>query len=132
LKTDKLELGVYPLKVVVADSFSSSEATWQIKIVSLSSVEANGKGIPKEYQLSQNYPNPFNPSTIIRYELPRAANVSLKIFNTLGEEVAVLANEQKEAGYYQTTWNANVPSGIYFCRLQAGEFLQTKKMILVR
>jgi len=150
LKTDKLELGEYQLKAVVADSFSSSQATWQIKVSSLSSVEGDGKDIPKEYQLSQNYPNPFNPSTTIGYSLPKAATVSLRIFNTLGQEVAVLVNEQKVAGYYEVQWNANVPSGMYFYRLsvvpsarrdlvptegrngQAGEFMETRKMVLLR
>ena len=91
------------------------------------------KQIPTVFSLEQNYPNPFNPSTIIGYAVPRSANVSLRVFNTLGQEVAVLVNERKEAGFYQTTWNAStVPSGIYFYRLQAGEYVETKKMILLR
>ena len=88
--------------------------------------------LPKGVFLDQNYPNPFNPSTIIRYELPKSSNVTLKIFNTLGQEVVTLVSERKDAGYYQTTWNANVPSGIYFYRLQAGAFVETKKMTLIR
>jgi len=64
--------------------------------------------------------------------LPRSGNVSLKIFNTLGQLVATLVNEQKKAGYFQATWNANVSSGIYFYRLQAGEYVETKKMIVLR
>jgi photosystem II stability/assembly factor-like uncharacterized protein len=88
-------------------------------------------GSPRGYLLSQNYPNPFNPSTMIRYELPKACNVTLKIFNTLGQEVVSLVNERKESGYYQATWTANVPSGIYFYRLQAEEFVETRKMILL-
>jgi hypothetical protein len=89
--------------------------------------------IPLEYSLSQNYPNPFNPSTTINYSVPRSANVSLTIFNTLGQKVASLVNRREEEGYHQVIWNAtNVPSGIYFYRLQAGEFLETKKIILLR
>jgi hypothetical protein len=84
------------------------------------------------YALDDNYPNPFNPSTTISYSLPKSANVSLKIFNALGQEVAVLVNEQKPPGYYQVRWNANVPSGFYLYRLRAGEFVETKKMVLVR
>jgi hypothetical protein len=84
------------------------------------------------FSLGQNYPNPFNPTTTIRYDLPKSANINLKIFNTLGQEITSLVNEHKEAGYYQATWNANVPSGIYFYRLQAGEYVETKKMILLK
>jgi hypothetical protein len=88
--------------------------------------------LPTDYALSQNYPNPFNPSTTIRYDLSKATNVTLKIFNALGQEVALLVNERKDAGSYQETWNANVPSGIYFYRLQSGEYVETKKMIVLR
>jgi CubicO group peptidase (beta-lactamase class C family) len=89
--------------------------------------------IPKQFQLMQNYPNPFNPSTTISYSLPKSATVTIKIFNALGQEVALLENERKDAGNYQTTWNAfSTPSGVYFYRLQAGEYLETKKMILVK
>ncbi len=95
-------------------------------------VERSGSEIPSEFALSQNYPNPFNPSTTISYSLPMTANVSLGVFNTLGQQVALLVNERKEAGYYQVTWNANVSSGFYFYRLQAGEFVETRKMILLQ
>jgi photosystem II stability/assembly factor-like uncharacterized protein len=92
-----------------------------------------GDASVSKFQLNQNYPNPFNPSTTINYSLPRTANVSLRIFNALGQELASIVNERKEAGQYQAAWNAsNVPSGIYFYRLQAGEFLDTKKMLLLR
>ena len=87
---------------------------------------------PSEIRLSQNYPNPFNPSTSISYSLPKTAVVSLRIFNALGQEITTLVNERKEAGNYQVTWNATVPSGIYFYRLQAGEFIETKKAILLK
>jgi len=97
----------------------------------LVSVERATNIIPKGYELSQNYPNPFNPSTTISYSLPKTAIVSLRIFNALGQEVASLVNERKEGGNHQTTWNPNVPSGIYFYRLQAGEFMETRKMILL-
>jgi photosystem II stability/assembly factor-like uncharacterized protein len=103
-------------------------------------VDGQSPEIPKHFILAQNYPNPFNPSTTISYELPRAASVSLKIFNTLGQEIAVLVNERKDAGFYQVQWNANVLSGIYFYRIQAGDastgsargFVETKKMILLK
>ena len=96
--------------------------------------------IPREFALHQNYPNPFNPSTTIGYDIPRAAHVSLKIYNTLGQVVASLADEHKEPGYYQVQWNATVPSGIYFCQLQArdavtassGGFVELKKLVLLK
>ena len=89
--------------------------------------------LPSMYSLGQNFPNPFNPSTVILYTLPSGGLVTLRIFNLLGQEVALLVNERKEAGYYQATWSAsNVPSGVYFYRLQAGEFVQTKKAILLK
>jgi hypothetical protein len=87
---------------------------------------------PNDFRLEQNYPNPFNPSTTISFSLPRTAVATLRIFNALGQEVALLANERKEAGYYQVTWDATVPSGIYFYSLRAGEFLQTKKMMVLK
>jgi hypothetical protein len=98
----------------------------------LTSVDGKRFELPGRTTLYQNYPNPFNPSTTIQYDLPKAAIVSLKIFNTLGQVVATLANEKREAGYYAVQWNATVPSGIYFYRLQSGEYIETKKMILLR
>ena len=88
--------------------------------------------LPAHFRMLQNYPNPFNPSTTISYAVPRTANVSLRIFNMLSQQVALLVNERREAGNYQSTWNANVPSDIYFYRLQAGEYVETKKMVLIR
>lgn len=87
--------------------------------------------MPATYFLTNNFPNPFNPSTTIKYSIPKASPVSLKIFNTLGEEIETLVNIEKSIGTYKLTWNAaNHPSGVYFYRLQAGSFFETKKMIL--
>lgn len=89
--------------------------------------------MPKQYALEQNYPNPFNPTTTIAYQLPAASNVSLKVFDMLGKEVATLVNGRQEAGAYTVNFNANqLSSGIYFYRLQAGNFLQTRKMMLLK
>ena len=98
------------------------------------------KGIvPSEYQLSQNYPNPFNPSTIIRYSLPFTSKVVLKIYNTLGQEVMTLKNETNTEGIYEVSFkSSNLPSGVYFYRLDAESidgnknFTSTKKMILMK
>ena len=88
---------------------------------------------PVDYTLQQNYPNPFNPVTIISYSLPVKSEVELVIYNALGEGVMQLENEEKEAGRYSVKFNATeLTSGIYFYRLQAGEFVETKKMVLLR
>ena len=89
--------------------------------------------LPNLYALEQNYPNPFNPSTKIRYSVPQSSNVMLKIFDILGNEIETLVNEEKPVGTYELTWYAkNLPSGVYFYRLQAGSFVETKKMLLLK
>lgn len=88
---------------------------------------------PREFVLLQNYPNPFNPSTTITYELPQTSHVSLSVYNVLGLEVATLVNQEEPAGAYTVQFNGRgLSSGVYFYRLQAGEFTQTKKLLLVR
>ncbi|MCI0555705.1 MAG: FG-GAP-like repeat-containing protein, partial [Anaerolineae bacterium] len=88
---------------------------------------------PSSYSLSQNYPNPFNASTTIRYEIPNRTNVQLEVIDALGRQIAVLVNEEKEAGYHEVDWQANdIASGVYFYRLKAGSFVETKKLILLR
>jgi len=85
------------------------------------------------YDLHQNYPNPFNPNTKIKFVIPKSSFVNLKVYNVLGKEAATLVNEEKPAGNYEVEFNAtDLPSGIYFYRLQAGDFIETKKMILLR
>jgi len=89
--------------------------------------------IPGEYSLDQNFPNPFNPSTTIRFELLQKEFVTIKVFDILGKEVATLVNEQKEAGRYDVDFNAaGLNSGIYFYRIEAGSFAETKKMIFLK
>lgn len=90
-------------------------------------------GIPAEFNLSQNYPNPFNPKTTISFQLPKSVFVNLSIYNITGQLVKILINEPKNAGYYNIEWNVkNVDSGIYFYRIQAGEFSSVKKCIVVK
>ena len=89
--------------------------------------------VPSKFELDQNYPNPFNPSTKIRYQLPTESKVVIKIYNILGSEVMVLVNEQKEAGSYEAEFNAsNLSSGTYIYKINADNFVQTKKMILLK
>ena len=89
--------------------------------------------LPEQFSLEQNYPNPFNPSTTINFSIPASDFVTLKVFNVLGSEVATLVNEQKEPGSYQVSFNANnYSAGIYFYNLSAGNFIETRKMILLK
>lgn len=88
---------------------------------------------PQDFTLSQNYPNPFNPSTKIQYVVSSMSYVVLKVYDILGREVATLANEEKSAGSYEVQFNAsNLPSGTYFYVFRAGNYAETKKMVLLK
>ncbi|MCH7770810.1 MAG: T9SS type A sorting domain-containing protein [Bacteroidetes bacterium] len=96
-------------------------------------VEEENNLIVEEFKLFQNYPNPFNPSTRIQYAVSSRQFVSLKVYDVLGNEIAVLVNEEKPAGTYELEWDASrFPSGVYFYQLRSGSFVQTKKMILLK
>ena len=96
-------------------------------------VDLQESNSPNIFRLKQNYPNPFNPITTINYFIPEKSIVTLSIFDILGNVVATLVNEEKPVGEYEVEFDAlNFPSGVYFYRLQAGDFIQTKKMILLR
>ena len=89
--------------------------------------------LPLEFSLEQNYPNPFNPSTTIEYSIPESGNVTLKVFDVLGNEVATLINGQNEAGKHKIDFNAStLKSGVYFYRIESGSFVETKKLILLK
>lgn len=102
------------------------------------SVEQISDNVPNSFDLEQNYPNPFNPETSIRYSIAKAADVKLTVYNMLGQKVATLVNEKQTAGKYVAAWNGQndagrlVSSGIYVYKLEAGDFLQTKKMLLLK
>jgi hypothetical protein len=145
LHQSKHSPGIIRAQYQIADSIGFVAMDWETVHYRIVGAVINGRRfgvitsvprmppyIPIESQLLQNYPNPFNPSTTIRYALSRPANVTLRIFNTLGQEVALLVNEWKAAGTHQATWNASVPSGIYFYRIKTDEFIETKKMMLLR
>jgi hypothetical protein len=89
--------------------------------------------IPKEFSLCEAYPNPFNPSTVIRYSLPVNSWVTLKIYNLLGQEISTLVDEFQDAGFRSVGWDASgIPTGMYFYRLQTKDYVETKKLILLR
>jgi len=93
----------------------------------------NNSGIPKQFALEQNFPNPFNPATVIKYQVPKASNVKISIFDILGKEVATLINGKVEAGYHQVEFNgSNFASGLYLYKIEADGFTDVKKMILVK
>jgi len=103
-------------------------------------VNTNGLNRSREYQLQQNYPNPFNPSTTIKFKVPELSFVTIKVYDALGNEITTLVDEEKPAGKYEVEFNANshsgevrnLPSGIYFYRLKAGDYIATKKMVLLK
>jgi hypothetical protein len=96
-------------------------------------IETANREIPRRFELSQNYPNPFNPTTTIKFQIPNSQFVTLEMYNLLGQKVAVLVNENLNAGLHTTEWNAaDLASGVYLYRLQAGNYIETKKLILLR
>ncbi|MBU1099354.1 MAG: choice-of-anchor D domain-containing protein [Bacteroidetes bacterium] len=126
--------GVIDFVITVTDSEggSSSETISVTVTQNVTGIEQL-EGIPTEYVLYNNYPNPFNPSTVIRYGIPERAAVTLRVYDILGRELSTLINETQSAGFYEYQWNAsNNASGIYFYMLDAGEYREVKKMILIK
>ena len=125
------------VKINVSGCYDYS-GTWvsiaEFRIMNTSKVTSivNNNMLPVNYEL-QNYPNPFNPATVISFSIPKAGNVLLKVYNALGQEIATLVNEYKDAANYKVSFNAsNLSSGVYFYRLEAGSFVSVKKMLLLR
>lgn len=99
----------------------------------ITGVADNRNRIPTEFALNQNYPNPFNPSTVISYQLPVNSFVALKVYDVLGREMEVLVNERQSVGSHSAIFNAsNLSGGVYFYRLQAGSYSETKKLMLLK
>lgn len=104
----------------------------EIEVLAVVNIIDEQSGI-LEFELNQNYPNPFNPSTVISYQLPVSGDVTLKVYDVLGREVATLIDEYREAGYHEVEFNsAGLASGIYYYQLNTGSFIKTKKMVLLR
>ncbi len=129
----KVENDVTYYYKITATDFNKNESNYSEEVSSMITGVENEMGIPTQYALQQNFPNPFNPSTIIKYQLPKASFVRLSVFDITGQEVAVLVNGEEPAGYYSITWNAsNFASGVYLYKIQIGEFNQVRKMLLVK
>lgn len=106
---------------------------WADSVDHPTGVTLAARTIPLMPELHQNYPNPFNPTTVISFQLSVGGSVTLKVYNLLGQEVAALVNEDLRPGSYKLSWDAvGLPSGVYFCRLRAGDFVQTKRMMVVK
>jgi gluconolactonase len=112
---------------------TAGTSLYRIRLVSATSVKDQGSLPSKTFDLNNNYPNPFNPSTTIEYQTNISGSITMKIFDVLGCEVATLVNEFKHPGTYKVQWDASgMPSGAYFYQLQAGNVVQTKKLVLIR
>ena len=111
--------------------YSNGYHFWSDDVIS--SIKQINQELPKKFSLSQNYPNPFNPKTIINYELPITNYVDISIYNVLGQKVATLVNGKQQAGFYTVEWEAHgMASGVYYYRLVAGEYMNTKKLVILR
>ena len=128
--------GIYTLRIsdnAAGDTGSLRSWTLKIDYDFITGVNNNVTSIANDYSLSQNYPNPFNPSTKIAYSIPTNGLVTLKIYNILGKEVQTLVSEVKSAGSYEVSFNAaSLSSGVYFYKLESGNFIDTKKMFLLK
>jgi hypothetical protein len=102
-------------------------------IKAMTGVAEDQPNLPSRFMLIQNYPNPFNPTTVVSYQLPVASTVKLWVYDLLGREVAVLVNERREPGVHEVKFDgSNLASGVYLCRLQAGSYVQTRKLLLLK
>lgn len=125
----------YYWRISSINGIATSEwsAVWKFTTYDVTSVDHFERDIPAEYILNQNYPNPFNPSTVIRYGLPERSFVRLSVYNSLGQIVARLVNEELDAGFYEITFHAShLPSGTYIYRLQAGDYIKTRKLTFIK
>ena len=125
-------LGQQLTGITQASNYTVYDGVWK-PIQILTPIDNQNNIIPQKYELEQNYPNPFNPSTKIKYAIPRISQVEIKIYDILGNVVQTLVNEEKSAGVYELIWNAaDLSSGVYFYQIHAGNFVQTKKMLLLK
>lgn len=127
--TEDGSYGIHNPKLTIDILYASIQAMGGVVAVD----EDENTELPKQFELKQNYPNPFNPTTTIEFSIPAATQVSVKIYDLLGKEVATLFNGNKPAGKYKVNWNANgAASGIYFYKIETPNYTQTKKMVLMK
>jgi hypothetical protein len=123
-------------RVEIADALVSDGSSRVNVLAGMGSAQV--RALPDAYALGQNYPNPFNPETQIGYQLPEAGDVSVVIYNLLGQEVRALVQERQEAGFYRVVWDGrdargrSVSSGVYLARMASGRFSGVKKMLLLK
>ncbi len=117
---------------IIGAAYAADNVVWWENTLITGIAGANNL-LPGDFRLLQNYPNPFNPSTTIRFSLAKTTQVKLTVYNTLGQQVAVLANDNFKAGDHEVVWSpAGLPGGVFYCRLQAGSFVEARKMILLK
>jgi hypothetical protein len=125
-----IDSSYFPFEVTAKGFAKAGGSDW---ILTGSFLEGDEVNLPAEFALSGSYPNPFNAETVIEYQLPEASEVRLEVYNILGEKVATLVDSEQKAGYRSVVWDAsNMSSGLYFYKLSAGDFTQTKRMMLVK
>ncbi|MEJ2495041.1 MAG: T9SS type A sorting domain-containing protein, partial [Ignavibacteriaceae bacterium] len=132
----KTILNIFQPALVVDSKFSIGKThftkTIKFQLTGITDAE-KGSNTPDKFYVSQNFPNPFNPSTLIEYSLAKTSFVNLTIFNVLGEKIKNLIDKEQASGIYQINFDASsLPSGIYFYRIEAGNFVEIKKMVLLR
>ncbi len=122
----------YKYRMKSYTEFAESEYSSESAVTTITRINDKG-ALPEKFALSQNYPNPFNPLTVINFDLPGESILALKVYNLLGQEVAVVINKRMPAGYHSLNFNAaHLTSGIYIYRLEAGGMIFIKKMILMK
>ena len=128
---------LFIFSLAVSDSYLfagiEGDGVWRRALSEITDVESNSDGLVSDFNLEQNFPNPFNPTTSIKYSIPSNNFVTLKVYDLLGREVAILVNEEKHPGIYEIKFNASsLSSGAYFYKLQAGDFIDAKKFVLMK
>jgi hypothetical protein len=133
-----IEFTIVELTDMYGNPYLNYEATTGIFYITENMSNSETDVFPSKFQLAENYPNPFNPITTLRYDLPENGLVTIIIYDMLGREVKTLINQTQDAGYRSVIWDATnnygkpVSAGIYLYQLQAGEYIQTKKMVLLK